>query len=330
MVMTIKELKESIARKEFKSLYLFCGEEAFLVKTYVDSVKASALADNVREFNLFEFDGSITVEEISGAIDSYPQMSEKKVVVIRNSGLIKAVSRPVKELLEDIPDYAIVIFVEESMTKVSKPLAKIFEERGAIVEFNKQQPKDLCVWANQILAKAGKRATESSLKYLVDICGGDMVRLSNELDKLIAACKDREEVSEKVIRALVSVPVEYKMYEIVDKLLNRKAEEVYGMIAEFKVNKEYPTVIISAIFSQVFLLVMVKELAAEKHPKLDEFFPANRRWLAKKMITGYRDWEVDELKDLLDMCVDYDYKIKSGEIDMWVALEIIVARMLAG
>jgi DNA polymerase-3 subunit delta len=324
--MTIRQLKKSISEKSLGSLYLFYGDEDFLVKTYLDNVNLSALSSSFNEFNLFENNGNISLNEIISNIEQYPQGDDKIVVIAKNSGLIKAVNKSIQTFLENIPDYAIVIFVEATITQVSKVLLKTFNEKGNVVEFAKQKTGDLCKWGSQLLAKNGGNIEPPAMEYLVKICGNDMYRIYNEIEKLSAAFID-ETIDIKRVKSLVHEPVEYKTYNLIDKLLDHDSWESYKMLNEFKINKEQPTVILANIFSQILLYVMVKELNKENTEPYD-FFPANRRFLARKITSMADKYDIAKLNHVLELCADYDYDIKNGTIDGWTALEIVIATLL--
>lgn len=323
--MTIPQLKKALQENQIDSLYLFVGEEKFLTNNYIENVKSKILTGVLDEMNLFSFNGEISFAELEDSIVQFPQMAEKKIIIAKSSGLIKTVSKEMQQLLANIPEYAVLIFVEDSLTKVSKPLLKIIEEKGRVIEFKKQDKRDICIWTTRLFAENNKKIDAKSTEYLVEICDKDMTRLKNEIEKLSFSTNE-EVISMDLIKSLVSTNEEFKIYELADRLINKDAKTVYKMLKEFQISKEPATVIIASIFSQIHLAIMLMELKNEHYPRLDEFIPGNKKFLARKINTNTLDH--NQLKKVANLCCDYDYKIKAGFIEEYPALEIIIGEML--
>ena len=75
-------------------VYLLCGEESFLVEGTLKQMLDHLLTPETRDFNLAFLEGAdVTTQEILSQVDTYPVMSEWRVVVVRDSGLFKTQQR---------------------------------------------------------------------------------------------------------------------------------------------------------------------------------------------------------------------------------------------
>ncbi|MDR0930560.1 MAG: DNA polymerase III subunit delta [Clostridiales bacterium] len=326
--MTIKQLKTQFKEGVFAKLYLFVGEEDFLIESYVKTLKTSLVDDSFEMFNYVEFEGGVDLALVKDEINQYPQMSDKKVIVLKNSGLIGKRNKQVEEMIEAIPEYACVVFIEPSITKVSKPILKIIEGIGEVVEFGRQGVADLRKWVAIKLNGSAKKMSEDDINYMIEVCDKSLQRLNTELEKLISA-SEGEVIERAVINSLVSVSPEYKMFVFIDRLLDGDGDYVYKAIADFKTAREPAVVIISNIYLQVASLVMVKRLMACGVGSIGDYFAPNRRFLAGKLAKCASRYDIKKLEKVEAHSFEYDYKIKSGRIDEWAALEIIMAEMLA-
>ena len=142
--MAVKEdnfikLKQQIKSGDIKNLYLFFGEETFLKDMYLKRMGKTVPEDGFSDFNRILLEGNdVTSDSVDDAVDSFPMMSEKKLLVIKDSGIFKSPNEETKvfwqKRLADIPDYLLMIFDEKSVDKRSvtyKALAKY----GMPVEF---------------------------------------------------------------------------------------------------------------------------------------------------------------------------------------------------
>ena len=86
-------LREIQSNKVFP-VYLLCGEESFLVEGTRKQMLDHLLTPETRDFNLSFLEGAdVTTQEILSQVDTYPVMSEWRVVVVRDSGLFKTQQR---------------------------------------------------------------------------------------------------------------------------------------------------------------------------------------------------------------------------------------------
>ena len=113
-------LKQQIKSKNTGNLYLFFGEEIYIKNTYMKIMTDLVPDDGFGDFNRIFIDGKDTdIEKIDDAINAFPMMSEKKLIVIKNSGIFKKSSEEIKdfwlERLGDVPDYVLLIFDEQEV-----------------------------------------------------------------------------------------------------------------------------------------------------------------------------------------------------------------------
>ena len=86
------------------------------------------------------------------------------------------------EILSDIPDYCTVIFTYLTVSwKPDKRLKKLWEavdKNANVVEFAKQDQRDLVAWITRHFAARSKRISNDLCVYLIDITGGTMTSLA--------------------------------------------------------------------------------------------------------------------------------------------------------
>ncbi len=86
-------LREIQSNKVFP-VYLLCGEESFLVEGTLKQMLDHLLTPETRNFNLSFLEGTeVTTQEILSQVDTYPVMSEWRVVVVRDATLFKTQQR---------------------------------------------------------------------------------------------------------------------------------------------------------------------------------------------------------------------------------------------
>lgn len=327
MALTVAQLSKQI-KSEIKKVYLFYGEEAYLHSFYIGEIKERVLTGPFSDFNYSVFEEKdASFEDFRMQLDTYPQMAEKKLIVLKNTDFLTSAEhqKRMEKLLESLPDYAVVIFSEQDVKKVKKSLLSIIESKGAAAEFSKQKTPDLCAWVGRELAKAGKRIKNQDAEHLVNICDRSLDRLKTECDKLVAAAGEDEVITGKLIDDMVQVPLEFKIYSMADKLLSGDDKGAYIMLREFKLNKEQPVIIISLIYSQLSSLLMFRQIKQRGA----DFLAPNRKFLARRLAGESMRHDEKKLRAAMQKCALYEDEIKSGRIEGWTALELIMAYLLS-
>lgn len=328
-MINVTKLKQQLKQGQLNNVYLFCGDEKYLVDMYLKKVTDMALGDGLREFNYsFYNEDNESYENFVNDIESYPTMSEKKVVVLKNTKFVKLkeYQKPLGELFENLPDYAVVIVVEEEASKIKKALLDTIDKKGEVVEFKRQNVADLRAWVTRQLALKNKQMNIADMEYLINLCERSLEKLSVECEKLSAAAGETN-ITRNMIDQLVKVPVEYKIFEMSDCLLSGNAQRAYSILNGFKISKEQPIVIFITIYKQLADLYMFRVLGEEgKNPA--EYLAPNRKWLASKLSAESKRHSREKIRMGMKMCAEYDLQIKSGKIDGFTALEMMMAEFL--
>ncbi len=322
--MKVEQLKKNLQNNQIKNLYVFVGEEEFLIRSYLQKFR-ELLSQNMIEFNLSEVDGEVTLTQLTELVTPYPMLSDYKVIIVRNSGILSAYDKQTEEFLSNIPDYAIVIFTEQLPSKVGKKLMSIFEDKWDIVDFSKRTPAELQGWIALKLKGAGKVISKADCDYLIQLCDSDMSKLDLELDKMISYIGDRNEITKKDIDEMLPPDNNFKIYELSDRVLSGKKTQAYEILRELKQSAE-PIAVLAEFFTQLNFIVMVKNLKQDGE-KIDEFFPPNRKFLAKKIASTCSKYSYDKIRHAMTSCAKYDADVKMGRIDGWTAVELIMASL---
>ena len=80
-------LKEQLKTKKLKNVYLFLGDEPFLIDHYLGELKKIVLDGDSQSLNLTVFENKLNINKLIDACDTYPVFAEMKMVLVKNSGL---------------------------------------------------------------------------------------------------------------------------------------------------------------------------------------------------------------------------------------------------
>ena len=221
----LQELKAAIRAKEPERLYFFHGEETFLLHHYLDQLKKILLDELTESFNFHKLNAeTFGLQELADAVENLPMMAEHTLVWVDEIDIFKLNEQDREKLvsvLTDIPDYCTLVFTYVTTPwKPDKRLKKLWEavdKNGTVVEFAKQEQRDLVPWIGRHFAARKKQISTDLCVYLIDITGGTMTALSGEIDK-ICAYSGADRITKSDIDAVVEPVLDAVVFQMTDLL----------------------------------------------------------------------------------------------------------------
>ena len=128
----LQELKTQLKNKDLGRLYIFHGEEVFLLHHYVEQMKKQLLDALTESFNFHRMNSeTFDLQTFADAVENLPMMAEHTMVQVDEVDLFKlgeSDRNKMAEILADIPDYCTVVFTYETTPwKPDKRLKKLWE-----------------------------------------------------------------------------------------------------------------------------------------------------------------------------------------------------------
>lgn len=250
----LQALKAEMKEKCFSRLYFFHGEETFLLHYYLEQMRKNLVDELTESFNYHKLTAeTFEVQSFADAVENLPMMAESTFVWVDEVDVFKlpeADRTKMAEILSDIPDYCTVVFTYETIPwKPDKRLKKLWEAVdgcGKIVEFAKQDQRDLISWVTRHFAAEKKRITPDLCCYLIEITGGTMTALSGEISK-ICAYSD----SDQIVKSDIDAVTEPVLDAVAFQMTNLLGQGNYGaallkLRQLFKMQQE-PLIILGAI-----------------------------------------------------------------------------------
>lgn len=322
---TMKNIKNDIAQNDYKPVYLLCGEEAFLINTYKNMLKEGICGDNTMNLSVYRGE-DIDVDRIAEDCMAMPFFAPRRLVLIENSGMIKASSDKMAAMIKELPETTCVIFAEQEIDKRNK-LYKAIKEKGYICEMKPQKPDDLCNWICKILGSAGKKIRTEDARLIIMKTGTDMYNIYNEIQKLIAYTGESNIVDRNAINLMCSELLEDKIFDMIDAIARKdtaRTMKLYGDLLTLKVAPLKMLAILSKKYAQ---LLSVKDM---KNGGCSSQEIASRvgihPYFVKQYIDQAGNFSEKDLKIIIEDCISTETDIKSGRMEDKYAVELLIMK----
>ena len=258
----MKTIDEDIRNGQFQSVYLLCGEEAYLKKQYKDKLKrAMADPDDSMNFSAYEGKG-INPKEVIDLAETLPFFADRRVILIENSGFFKNSCEELAEYMPQIPETTHFIFVEDEIDKRSK-LYKAVKNAGKIVEFTSQTEELLTRWVLTRIKKEGKNITGSVMQLFLNKVGNDMGNIDRELEKLLCYCMEKEVIEAADVEAVTTEQTTNKVFDMVNAIAEHNQRKALDLYYDLLTLKEPPMRIMYLISRQFQILLNIKDMSGK-------------------------------------------------------------------
>jgi len=319
----MKFIKEHIKTGIFKPLYLLYGTEEYLKKLYRDKLK-TAILDHSDEMNYSYFEGKdVDVKKVAEVVHTLPFFSDRRLVIIENSGLFK-VQNELSTALSDMPESTIVVFVESEVDKRSK-LFKLVKDRGTVSEMNGLDERNLKLFAVSLLQQAGKKATESTIGYLLDKTGSNMANIHNEIEKIIGYTMNRDLITTEDIDAVVSAQIEGKIFQMMDAIGSKQQQKALSLYYDLLSVREKPMSILFLITRHFNILLQIKDLAAKGYSGSEiASIVGVPPFAVGKYVAQARNFSTGRLMQALEFATDVEEQVKNGRMADQIGVELLI------
>ncbi len=320
------------------TFYIFHGDDDLRIDEEVGAMLAKMNEQPNGDLNTAHYDGtSASVAEVLGAAMAYPFLADKRLVIVKEmlawvtrKGAGETGKLAVEHLLTglpQLPDWARVIFIERGKLADSNKILKLAQSGGNGYEKNFAAPKDSTHW---IIGRAhdvyGAKIEPAAATALASVTVGDLRRADNELLKLVSYVGDERPITEADVALLTPYLAEANMFEMVDALAEGRGKAAFSLIHRLLEQDEDVFSLYGMITRQFRLLLLAKEhLNGGGSPKEIAQAISVHPYVADKLAKQTRSFTLEGLETVYRALQDYDYKMKTGQIEPLLALDLLIA-----
>ena len=321
----MKGLKEQIQKGQIGKLYLFYGEERFLIQLYEQRIKKALLLPEDEMMNLDVMQSPQDPLQVQSSIETLPFMAERRVVIIKESGAFDL--KPGKmgeltDLMQDIPQSTTVVWIESKVDKRSK-FYKAVQKYGYVVEFKRLGESELLTWIGQELKRKGVQMDRNTASYFLSLTGNDMVRIQMELEKLSSYAKERGVIRKEDVDSIVSITIENSIFKLTDHLGNQQPAAAYRIYRQLLEDNEPVQRIFFMMIRQFRLLYKASLMqGADRNVVAKELGVPS--FAAGNYQNQARRFGEKRLKELLNRLLELDVATKTGELDAEEAATLVI------
>jgi len=308
-----------------RPILLLHGEESFLIDDEARRTVAAWRGELVSEFGFEALDPSgLTVGKLRDAILQIPFLDPYRAVTVR--GLAARRADGLAPALADVPDSTrLLLTVNGKLGAASKLVKAVAAAGGRSSEHQPLKARALQTWIFTRTKEYG--LTIAAGAALVRSARPDLGVIDSELRKLAAYQASGNQLDQAAIDELVVGGRQEEIFRLTDHLLPRPDAEAWRVLAGL-LERESPTTIAYRVARHIALVLDVKarqergETLSQVQSQLREHaFVVQKAFDAAANVSG------DRLERGLRTLLDYEWEVKSGQIDATPGLEAALAKL---
>src|SRR5437667_2232624 len=236
--------------RKLRPAYVFVGDEAFFRKKCREAILQYLVPADMREFGFFEFDLAETeLAEVLDRARTPSLMAPFQIFFVRGvktlfgRGSNEEKLKTIKQYCKDPNPDAVLIFVADHISIPAdvrrmdltdkERYERIRESLGrycAIVELGRVEESDAVRWIQEYCGTREVKIDPDAARELVDSLGGDMMMISNELEKLILYVSEKKRVTLGDVETMVLAAKQRSLYELTDAISSRDRTRALEML----------------------------------------------------------------------------------------------------
>ena len=291
------------------NVYIFFGEETYLMQQAVEQLRALLVPAGFEEFNYHRLTGKgLTVQELTEAVEAMPMMAQNTFVTVTDMDIFKldeAQRTALIALLEDFPEYCTLVFLYRQLPykrdgKMKKLTAAVAAHTTE-VEFTQQGRQKLQKWVRRRFAAFDKEVDDGTIDHLLFTCGSLMDGLVPEINKIAAYAKGSR-VTAADVDAVADPVLDARIFDMTAAVTARDYDRAATVLAELFRMQTEPIVILAALGKELRQLYTARlALDGKKDAlwvkdlwRMTSDYPAKKLLQAARSVT--RPWCRDAVK----------------------------------
>lgn len=328
-------LERHLERRSLRPVYLFFGEEEFLLERALRRLEA-ALTEAAGEAPL-----RVIREAPEVSLEEF--FAQARVSTLWGSGqllVLRRVETYPPKALEAVTAYlahpaahSVVVLIAPSL-KVREverhPVFGRLQKEEAALGFFRLREGELLPWLAQEARRLGKTLGPDAAQRLVEVVGDNLSELHQELKKLVLFAGDEATLTPQQVSRLASHSRSYNIFALVDALGEAGVARRLAALDHLLDLGEQPARILGMLARQLRLLIRYKENAPQTAPadlaKMLKLAP----WQVKRLGPQAQKFTLPALKSHLHLLHQVDLSLKTSTANPRIWLEYALMQLGPG
>lgn len=354
----IDSIEKIIKSKKYPQILLLFGEEEFLLEEAFKNIVKQSSVDISSEYDTEILDSeNISYEQIVEKCNTFPFVSEKRVVAVKQFNLLfptkqnkkKAVDSKLFSNYISNPSNSTFLILSASLpqfdgiagaykSKANAKYEKMLNDAAfpyneilsnhSWIEFPKVKEHYFGAWVKKRVNSFNKEIREDACEFLVSQTNQSLRDLSNEVDKLIAFTDNRDRIILDDIAAVTGSSRKYNVFEFQKQVAKRNLKQAALILEKMQKNEQQEILIVS-ILTKFFITLfkLIEKSNAGNNYQIAEQVGISSYFL-KEYLDSLKLYSPQEIESAFFSLIEADELLKSSSIDRMYILQKMLIKIM--
>ena len=296
--MTYEQILSDIKNKIYHPVYFLMGEEPYFIDSISDAIESTVLDEADKAFNqIILYGKDVNVHDIVTQARNFPMMGNYLVIIVKEAQDVKNIES-MEPFLEMIPETTILV-LNYKYKKLDKRLkfAKTLDKDYVLFESKKLYDRDIPKWIVNFLGTKNYKISQKACQMLADYLGTDLLKVRNELEKLMVAVPQKKEIDDFDVEYNIGISKDFNIFELQKAISYGDFPKAVQIINYFGDNTKENPLIATVIMLYAYYCKLLKlHYATDKSKNniaavlgvspffVEDYFEAARRYNIKKCV----------------------------------------------
>ena len=308
------------------NVVLLHGEETFLVEDEARRLLAAWREGLVSDFGLEQLDtGGLTASRLRDSILQAPFLDPYRIVVVR--GLQSSRADALASALAEVPESTrLLLTVNGKLAAGSKLLQAVSAAGGAAREHQRLRGRKVQDWTQARAREYGVPASAAAV--VAAVTPPELGLIDAELRKLADFQSGGGTLDRDAVKDLLAGGREDDVFKLTDNLLPRPTSAAFGAVRSLLRSGANPTTVAYRVARHLSMVLEVRarqdrgETLAEIQAQMRE-----HPFVLQKAYDSAGSTTPERLESGLRACLEYEWEVKSGQIEAEPGLEALLTRL---
>lgn len=312
----VEVLEASFKEKNFLPLYLFSGEEDFLIDEALDLLVRHAVDESTRSFNLdILYGGDVDARDVVTRASSFPMMADRRVVIVREADKLTSSDSNREILLRYVGNPSPTTILVLVLPKADLRLAvfKAFQQNGAVIEYGRLYEEKIPAWVSKRVKAMGRRITEEACQLMPMYVGTSLRDIQNEIEKLLIYVGDKRIIEADDVTAVAGMSKQFNVFELQKAIGQRNLSRSMNILDRMLDAGEHPVGIVTMLtryFQKLWVLPSLRRQSLARY-ELASQLSVNPFFLREYVAAAER-FSAEEIERSFAALIEADETLKSS------------------
>lgn len=337
-VLTVETLKKNIKNKMTSPIYLIWGTEHYLAEDAIQTI-TSLLSPDEKDFNLSVHNlDEISVQEVIEDAETMPFLGDRRVVIMKNAVFLTAAKDKAKiehdlkvfeQYIQNPTEYTtLVIVVPNEKLDERKKIVKQVKAQSEIIQVSQLSNETAEKWLLKEAESSGVTIEKEAIELLLSRLGTKMAVLAKEMEKMALFVGENGRITKETVDRLVARTLEDDVFGLVDHVVHKRTEQALRSFYDLMKQNQEPIQIHALITRQFRIINGIKELSKKGYGEKQIASLLKLHPYAVKLASKHaKQFDETFLRDCLSDFAETDYKLKTGQMDKTLLLEMEIVKL---